>query len=128
MQGCIMFRNVFFIPGNWSISFREFCVIFNAKVHFLPGFTKCAYFIPRSRYSAIGTLYTPAFMIKVVPPNFFPNIWGSPAFKFRVHPKMVHHNVSYQNVKAGEPQILGKKFWGTTLIIKKLLGVILSHI
>ena len=55
----VMFRNVYFIPGTRSISFREFRVIFNAKVHFLPGFTKYAYFIPRSGYSAFGTLYTP---------------------------------------------------------------------
>ena len=39
-QGCIIFRNVYFIPGTESISFQEFRVILNAEVHFLLSFTK----------------------------------------------------------------------------------------
>ena len=58
-QGCIMFRNVYFIPGTESISFREFRIILNAEVYFLPGFTKVDYFIPGSRYPAFRTLYAP---------------------------------------------------------------------
>ena len=58
-QGCIMFRNVYFNPGDLSISFREFRVIFNAEVHFLPDCTELAYFNPVSGYPAFATLYAP---------------------------------------------------------------------
>ena len=77
-QGCIMFRNVYFIPGTRSISFREFRVVFNAKVRFLPGITKYAYFIPRSGYMAFGTLYTPVTPVcRIVTPLIvrFWNFW-----------------------------------------------------
>ena len=31
-------------------------------------------------------------MIKMVPQNFSPNIWGSPALKFRLRPKTIRQN------------------------------------
>ena len=67
-------------------------------------------------------------MIEVVPQNFSPNIWGSPAFKFRLHPKMVRQNVADRNLKAGEPE-----YWENFLANyfnhkEEILGVILSYI
>ena len=48
-------------------------------------------------------------MIKVVPQNFFPNIWCSPAFKFRLHPKMVRQNGAEKNLNACKIQTTGSR-------------------
>ena len=46
-------------------------------------------------------------MIKVVPQNFFPNIWGSPALKFRLRPKMVRENDADKILNACKIQTTG---------------------
>ena len=46
-------------------------------------------------------------MIKVVPQNFFPNIWGSPALKFRLRLKMVRQDNAEKNLKACKIQTTG---------------------
>ena len=48
-------------------------------------------------------------MIKVVPQNFFPNIWGSPALKFRLRPKMVGQNGVEKNLNACKIQTTGSR-------------------
>ena len=48
-------------------------------------------------------------MIKVVPQNFFPNIWGSPALKFRLRPKTVSQNGAEKNLNACKIQTTGSR-------------------
>ena len=48
-------------------------------------------------------------MIKVVPQNFFPNIWGSPPLKFQLRPKMVGQNAGDETLNAYEIQTTGSR-------------------
>ena len=48
-------------------------------------------------------------MIKMVPQNFSPNIWGSPALKFRLRPKMVPQNGAENNLTACKIQTTGSR-------------------
>ena len=48
-------------------------------------------------------------MIEVVPQNFFPNIWGSPALKFRLRPKMVRGNDAEKILNACKIQSTGSR-------------------
>ena len=48
-------------------------------------------------------------MIKAVPQNFFPNIWGSPPLKFRLRPKMVRQNGAKKNFNARKIQTSGSR-------------------
>ena len=48
-------------------------------------------------------------MIKVVPQNFFPNIWGSPPFKFLLRPKTARQNGVGKNLNACKIQITGSR-------------------
>ena len=43
-------------------------------------------------------------MIEVVPHDFSANIWGSPALKFRLRPKMVRQNGAKKNFNARKIQ------------------------
>ena len=48
-------------------------------------------------------------MTEVVPQNFFPNIWGSPALKFRLRLKMVRENDPEKYLNAYKIQTTGPR-------------------
>ena len=48
-------------------------------------------------------------MIKNVSQNFYVNIWGSPALKFWLRPKMVGQNAGDENLNAYKIQTTGSR-------------------